>query len=79
MPIYEFSCNSCGHNFEMLVFSQSEAISCPDCGSHEARKLMSGFNRAGNADSMDSMDDLGAMSGSCGCGSCSGGHCATCH
>jgi putative FmdB family regulatory protein len=78
MPIYEFNCTSCGHDFETLVFSASEAINCPACGSQEARKLMSGFNRAGGSDSMGDMP-APAMGGGCGCGGCGGGHCATCH
>jgi putative FmdB family regulatory protein len=80
MPIYEFNCTSCGHDFETLVFNSSETINCPVCGSLEARKLMSGFNRAGGSDHMDDMASMGG-GGGCGggCGGCGGGHCATCH
>jgi putative FmdB family regulatory protein len=77
MPIYEFNCTNCGRDFETLVFSAEESINCPACGSQEARKLMSGFNRAGGSEQMGDMAAMGG--GGCGCGGCGGGHCATCH
>jgi putative FmdB family regulatory protein len=31
MPIYEYECKSCGHQFEFLVIPQSPAPECPAC------------------------------------------------
>ena len=42
MPIYEFSCDSCGRVFDLMVLGGAEVeMKCPDCGSQEITKLMS--------------------------------------
>jgi putative FmdB family regulatory protein len=45
MPIYEFSCRSCGHRFEELVGShvgvEASGIRCPECGAGEPERLIS--------------------------------------
>lgn len=45
MPIYEFRCPSCGHQFEQLVFrsTETEEIACPRCGSTDITRLLSAF------------------------------------
>jgi len=43
MPLYEYHCNGCGHNFEQLVFHGEESVRCPVC--HGAvQKLLSSFS-----------------------------------
>ncbi|PIX75902.1 MAG: hypothetical protein COZ38_03165 [Rhodocyclales bacterium CG_4_10_14_3_um_filter_68_10] len=46
MPIYEFRCPRCGHQFEDLVFRQSEIqeLSCPRCGNQDVSQLLSTFS-----------------------------------
>ena len=41
MPIYEFACQDCGHEFEKIQsFSDSSTPSCPNCqGVHVQRRL----------------------------------------
>lgn len=52
MPIYEYACHQCGHEFEALV-RQSTVPECPSCHSTELDKLLSVFATAGSeADSM---------------------------
>ena len=45
VPIYEFSCQSCGHRFEELVGShvglETADVACPECGSHEIEREVS--------------------------------------
>lgn len=45
MPIYEFSCQSCGHRFEELVGSHvgvdASEVVCPECGSDGAERQLS--------------------------------------
>jgi putative FmdB family regulatory protein len=41
MPIYEFACRQCGHNFERLVLRTSPAAACPACGHGEPEQLIS--------------------------------------
>ena len=40
MPIFEYSCNKCESEFELLVRSVDKP-ECPDCGSPKLDKLMS--------------------------------------
>lgn len=42
MPIYEYSCGSCHHEFEMLQPMNAEPpAECPQCGQGPVRKLIS--------------------------------------
>jgi len=40
MPIYEYTCNSCAAEFELLVRDTDEPI-CPECDGQELNKLFS--------------------------------------
>lgn len=40
MPIYEYSCNGCGHGFEALV-RRGEAPSCPSCKTQDLERRLS--------------------------------------
>ncbi len=40
MPIYEYVCSSCRHEFETLVRGD-EKPECPECGGQQLSKLMS--------------------------------------
>lgn len=42
MPVYEYVCRKCGHEFEELVFG-SEQPSCPQCRSALLEKKFSTF------------------------------------
>ena len=42
MPIYEYHCNKCSHNFEAMQKIGDNLIkSCPKCNGDEVKKLMS--------------------------------------
>jgi putative FmdB family regulatory protein len=41
MPIYEYECRSCGHQFEYLVLPSSSAPECPSCHRQDLQKLVS--------------------------------------
>ena len=43
MPIYEYECNKCGKNFELILMSISQKAKpkCPKCQGTKARKLVS--------------------------------------
>jgi len=43
MPLYDFHCTKCEHEFEALVRPQDPAPKCPACASTEIEKLLSGF------------------------------------
>jgi putative FmdB family regulatory protein len=46
MPIHEYACRGCGHEFETLVRS-SETPACTSCGSAELDKKLSVFATQG--------------------------------
>ena len=42
MPIYEYKCEQCDHQFEILQkISDKPASTCPECNADSLRKLMS--------------------------------------
>jgi putative FmdB family regulatory protein len=41
MPIFEFSCRSCGREFEHLVRPGGAEAACPSCQSTELERLLS--------------------------------------
>lgn len=51
MPIYEYRCESCGHEFEaMQKMSEARLTDCPVCGKAELKKMVSaaGFKLKGS-------------------------------
>jgi putative FmdB family regulatory protein len=42
MPLFEFKCNDCGHQFEELTSStETELPACPECKQVDTKKLPS--------------------------------------
>ena len=62
MPLYEFQCKGCGHEFEDLVLGSAQPV-CPSCNSRQLERLLSVFAVSAAAD--DPMPAAGAC-GSCG-------------
>ena len=62
MPLYEFQCKGCGHEFEDLMLGSSRPV-CPCCNGQRLERLLSVFAVNGPAD--DAMPAPGAC-GSCG-------------
>jgi putative FmdB family regulatory protein len=62
MPIFEYACNKCGHEFETLV--RSGAVpDCPDCHSTDLGKKLSAFAVPASS------AEVAPMAGPCGsCG-----------
>ena len=51
MPLYEYRCKDCGHEFEELVpFSRADQVVCENCGSEHTQRLMSTFCGGGGDD-----------------------------
>lgn len=50
MPLYEYACRKCEHQFETLVFD-GEKVECPECHSTGLERLLSvpARPRAGSA------------------------------
>jgi putative FmdB family regulatory protein len=73
MPIFEFRCQSCGHEFEKLVFG-SDAVACPACHQENVDKLMSACSAKVGYKFTATSNPKGAS-----CSGCSSGSCSTCH
>lgn len=42
MPLYEFQCQDCAHDFERIMsFTMGEPPACPGCGSDQTRRKLS--------------------------------------
>jgi len=70
MPIYEYVCMRCEHNFEELV-RHDETPPCPDCGSEKAKRQFSVFAAHGTSTQPSFGGPStagGCCGGSCGCG-----------
>ncbi|MDT8390912.1 MAG: zinc ribbon domain-containing protein [Lentisphaeria bacterium] len=74
MPLFEYTCESCGHLFEKLVRNDGDIPStCPACGEKTLRKVFSTFSPA-----VASSGGGGPCAAQGGCpvsGACGGGHC----
>ncbi len=68
MPIYEFACNKCANEFELLVFGKKD-IKCPECETGDVRRKMSLFGVSGAEKQVSSGGN---------CGGCSKSSCSTC-
>ncbi|MFZ4696090.1 MAG: FmdB family zinc ribbon protein, partial [Verrucomicrobiia bacterium] len=75
MPIYEFACAECGHEFEELVRSSTaRKPACPQCGAKKTGRKLSVF-----ASSVKSSTGASSPPPACGmarsrsCGGCCGG------
>jgi putative FmdB family regulatory protein len=64
MPIFEYRCKKCDHEFEKIVFNTTAEIVCPKCSGKEAEKLLSGFAVQGGTSSSSK-----ALPAPAGCGS----------
>ncbi len=74
MPIYEFHCNSCTNDSELLVRSSAwQGTQCPHCGSTQLAKKFSVFAEAGTGTGTGG-GDAGACATGGGGGGCCGGH-----
>jgi putative FmdB family regulatory protein len=75
MPIYEYTCTQCAHQFEEIILGREAKVPCPQCGSEQTQKLMSRCrSKLGGGEAIGAAAP--ASSGSCA--GCSGGSCATC-
>ncbi|MDI7259988.1 MAG: zinc ribbon domain-containing protein [Thermodesulfobacteriota bacterium] len=70
MPIYEYHCSRCDHEFEKLVLNSSGKIVCPHCKSKKVNRMMSAF-------AFSSRGKFKSTASS-SCGSCSSNNCSTC-
>jgi len=61
MPIFEYRCRRCQHQFETVVLSAVEKVSCPECDSSAVQKQLSVFSSPGTG------KETGQAGAGCGC------------
>jgi len=71
MPIYEYVCEKCGNEFELIVFNKEEAPNCPKCGAENPVKKMSSFGFAVGYKFKPSTSGSQGSCSSCGSSNCS--------
>lgn len=72
MPIYEFHCEKCERDSEILVRSTDwKTAECPHCGSKRLSKKFSTFASASGGESGSSLPSPARGGGCCG-GACHG-------
>jgi len=72
MPIYEFHCEKCEKDSEILVRTRSEkGTKCPHCGSVKLTKKLSVFASTGSSNASPKAADCSGNPKSCGV--CCGG------
>ncbi len=73
MPIYEYTCTACDHDFDKLrpMSKMDEAAPCPVCEAESERQLsvFAAFSSSANG-------QTSAVAGTGGCGGCGPGGCA---
>jgi putative FmdB family regulatory protein len=67
VPLYEYRCEKCENEFETLVLSSGEKISCPECGSGDIEKLFSNFGFKSKSSISVSTHNESPLSSGCGC------------
>ena len=79
MPIYEYRCDTCSGNFEVLTSfaERDKAQSCPMCKTARSKVLVSSFASIGGSDSAPLNFNPGPSAG--GGGGCCGGGCGCGH
>ncbi len=73
MPIYEYVCETCRHEFDLLrPMSQAGApAACDSCGGKRTKRKLSVFNAQSGGKSV-------AGTNAPSCSGCAGGSCGTC-
>ena len=66
MPIFEYTCGSCGTEFETLVRGSSPAPQCPACHGDKLQKKLSGFAVASSSSAMEMASADAGACGTCG-------------
>jgi putative FmdB family regulatory protein len=81
MPLYEYRCLECQHEFEALVpAGRADAATCPECGVEDVRRLLSMFAAPRGGQTGAAWDAGTAIGGdgASAAGGCCGGACGHC-
>jgi putative FmdB family regulatory protein len=73
MPLYEYTCDKCDSEFELLIRNSDDQAVCPDCGTTNIKKLLS--VPAAHTASSRSLPNCELPRGGCGLPQCGTGGC----
>ena len=68
MPLYEFHCQKCEKDSELLVRSNRERAACPKCGSTRLTRKLSVFASKAGSGASEPASCSGTPSSCCACG-----------
>ncbi|UCG62465.1 MAG: zinc ribbon domain-containing protein [Candidatus Zixiibacteriota bacterium] len=51
MPLFEYKCSQCGHQFEELVSGSEVKVFCPKCKSENVSRMLSVFSASSGSSS----------------------------
>ena len=68
MPIYEYRCRDCNHDFEKYVHGPATKVACPSCASGDVMRKLSVFGLRSDGPLPSAMSPGGG--GCCGGGGC---------
>ena len=66
MPIYNYKCEDCKKDFEVLVKSYGEKTKCTSCGSKDVKRIYSAFDFSLKGNPAPACQSGGCPGGSCG-------------
>jgi putative FmdB family regulatory protein len=69
MPMYEYRCRACRHEFETYVSGASTVVTCPACAAQEVTRTLSVFGLRSSGPVMSTAPTAGGgcCGGGCGC------------
>jgi putative FmdB family regulatory protein len=76
MPLYEFHCDDCASDIELLVRRSDESVTCPLCGGTRLHRLVSApAAPASSSRGLPMTRPMASEAQSCGMPRCCGGGC----
>lgn len=73
MPIHEYRCSTCGHEFEELIRREGQPVACPGCGGSALERKLSAFSARVGPTAPGPCDAAGTCPGAGSC--CADGRC----
>ena len=70
MPLREYHCAECGHEFEVLEGPSSRTEACEACGSRKVERLLSVFAAHGSSSGDNPCADFKCSPDGCAAGTC---------
>jgi putative FmdB family regulatory protein len=58
MPLYDFACRKCGHEYEAIlkIADPDDHLECPKCGAKDSKKLATAFRTNNWSKFLDDME-----------------------